>query len=66
MAEGDTTVEKLKAQFPEAVLEEKEFRGETTVELRAENLVEVCRFLCDDPGLKYEMLTHVTGVDYAM
>jgi len=65
MAEGDTTVEKLKAQFPEAVLEEKEFRGETTVELRAEDLVEVCRFLRDDPDLKYEMLTHVTGVDYS-
>ena len=41
MAEGDTAIEKLKAQFPEAVLEEKAFRGETTVELTAEDLVEV-------------------------
>ncbi|HID64376.1 MAG TPA: NADH dehydrogenase (quinone) subunit D [Anaerolineae bacterium] len=65
MAEGDTTVERLKARFPEAVLEEKEFRGETTVELRADDLVEVCRFLRDDSELKYEMLTHVTGVDYS-
>jgi NADH dehydrogenase I D subunit len=65
MAEGDTTVEKLKAQFPEAVLEEKEFRGETTIELKADDLVDVCRFLRDDPRLKYEMLTYVTGVDYS-
>ena len=62
MAEGDTSVEKLKAQFPEAVLEEKEFRGETTVELRAEALAGVCRFLRDDPELKYEMLTTSPGL----
>jgi hypothetical protein len=48
MAEGDTTVEKLKAQFPEAVLAEQEFRGETTVELRADDLVGACRFLRTD------------------
>jgi len=28
------------------------------------SLVEICQFLCDDPRLKFEMLSCVSGVDY--
>ena len=56
-------IEKLKAQFPEAVLEVEEFRGETTVTVRAEELVDVCTFLRDDPELRYTTLLFVTGLD---
>ncbi len=65
MSEDTITVEKLKGRFPEAVLDVKEFRGETTITVRAEDLVEVCRFLRDDPDLRYDLLIHVTGVDYS-
>ncbi len=58
----DDTVEKLKARFPEAVLEVKDFRGETTVKVRPENLLEVGRFLREEQ--QYDLLIHVTGVDY--
>ena len=56
-------IEKLKAQFPEAVLGVQEFRGETTVTVRAEELVDVCIFLRDDPDLQYTTLLFVTGLD---
>jgi NADH-quinone oxidoreductase subunit C/D len=63
LAEGDVNVEKLKAQFPEAVLGAVEFRGETTVTVAPEQIVEVCTFLRDDPDFKYDQLTFVSAVD---
>ena len=56
-------IEKLKAQFPEAVVGVQEFRGETTVTVRAEELVDVCTFLRDDPQLRYTTLLFVAGLD---
>ena len=54
-------IEKLKAQFPEIGVQE--FRGETTVTVRAEELVGVCTFLRDDHELQYTTLLFVTGLD---
>jgi len=67
----EIVIEKLKAQFPEGVLGVQEFRGETTlrqaqdtaVTVRAEELVDVCTFLRDDPELQYTTLLFVTGLD---
>jgi NADH-quinone oxidoreductase subunit C/D len=59
---GDV-VEKLKNRFPGAVLDASEFRGETTVTLRAGELLKVARFLRDEPGLCYAMLTDLCGLD---
>ena len=56
-------MEKLKPQFPQAVLGVQEFRGETTVTLRAAELADVCTFLRDDPELQYTTLLFVTGLD---
>jgi NADH-quinone oxidoreductase subunit C len=38
--------------------------GELTFEVPAARLVDVCRLLRDDPGLKFEQLIDLTGVDY--
>ncbi|MGQ9626911.1 MAG: NADH dehydrogenase (quinone) subunit D [Anaerolineae bacterium] len=61
---NNLTAEKLKAQFPQAVLETSEFRGETSIKIRKEDLLEVCRFLRDEPDMRYDLLTYVTGIDY--
>jgi NADH-quinone oxidoreductase subunit C len=37
---------------------------ELTIEVVAENLLEVCQFLKETPSLKFEMLMDVCGVDY--
>jgi NADH-quinone oxidoreductase subunit C len=57
-------VDRLKERFPAAVLDVTEFRGEITVLLATETLLEVARFLRDDPETAFDMLTVVTGTHY--
>ncbi len=39
-------------------------RGELTVHLRREHLARVCQVFRDDPALRFELLSSVSGVDY--
>jgi NADH-quinone oxidoreductase subunit C len=39
-------------------------RGEITYYVRREHLVELCRALRDDPALRFELCSSVSGVDY--
>lgn len=39
-------------------------RGEITFYVRRDELVDLCRTLRDEPGLRYEMCMSVSGVDY--
>ena len=59
---AQAVVEKLKAKFGDTVLAEKEFRGETTVTVKKEEIVAVCTFLKDECGFNF--LTDLCGVDY--
>jgi NADH-quinone oxidoreductase subunit C len=54
----------LKAKFPAVGLKVGEFRDMVSVVVPREQLLEVSRFLRDDPTLKYDMLADVNGVDY--
>ncbi len=58
-----TIVEKLKTQFPHAVLDVKEFRGETTVHVAKDAIVAVCRFLRDDASSLFNYLSDLCGAD---
>jgi NADH-quinone oxidoreductase subunit C len=62
MAENNRAVMKLKEKFASSILDVKEFRGEVTVTIKKEDVVEVCRFLKEN--LQYNLLTDVTAVDY--
>ncbi|MCK4506912.1 MAG: NADH-quinone oxidoreductase subunit C [Desulfuromonadales bacterium] len=55
-------VDKLKAKFGDTVLETIEFRGETTVMVKKEEIVAVCNFLKGDLGFNF--LTDLCAVDY--
>ena len=55
-------VAKLKEAFSDSVLEVKEFRGETTVTVKKEQIVAICAFLKKDLGFNF--LTDLCGVDY--
>ena len=55
-------VDNLKAKFGDTVLEVIEFRGETTVVVKKEEIVAVCSFLKDDQDFNF--LTDLCGVDY--
>jgi len=55
-------VESLQATFPDAVLDVLHFRGETTVIVKAEQIVNICRHCRDTLGFNF--LSDVAGVDY--
>ena len=55
-------VDRLKAQFGETVLAVNEFRGETTVVVKKDQIVSVCAFLKKELGFNF--LTDVCAIDY--
>jgi NADH-quinone oxidoreductase subunit C len=56
--------EKIKEIFPDEVLEIKEFRGQVAVTLRKNRILDISRYLHDDPELYFDYLIDVCGVDY--
>jgi NADH-quinone oxidoreductase subunit C len=59
-----TVVARVSESFPRAVVATSEFRGDLSIVLRPEALVNVARFLRDEPGLQYDFLENLCGVDY--
>ncbi|PIE65943.1 MAG: NADH-quinone oxidoreductase subunit C [Deltaproteobacteria bacterium] len=57
-------LEAIAARFPDAVVDTHHWRGDDTATVKREFLVEVCRFLRDDPELDFKMPIDVCGVDY--
>ncbi len=59
-----TVIERLRAALPEAIQQTSEFRGELSIYVRSQAIVEVARFLRDDPDLSYNFLDNLCAVDY--
>ena len=64
MTQSNAIVDALRRAFPEAILEEQNYRDETTLVLRPADLVAVARMLRDDPEMAFAMLVDCCGVDY--
>lgn len=62
--EDNLTVKKLKERFPQAPLEVNYFQDQTMITVPKEKLVEIGRFLRDDPQLVYNLLADIVGVDW--
>jgi len=58
------TLKKLKDNFADSILEVNEYRGQISVLIKKEDLLLLCRFLKDEPELKYNFLSDVCAVDY--
>jgi hypothetical protein len=61
--DNQTVLGALKSRFGDAILESKEFRGELTVVVPKEKIVDVCTFLKNDPALTYDFLSDLCGID---
>lgn len=61
---ANLAVETIKAALPEAIEQVTEFRGETTIHVRADQLIPVATLLRDNPKLAYTQLSDVVGDDY--
>jgi len=58
-------IESVRERFPDAVTATHNYRGDETVVLRAEDLVEVARFLKEDAAMLMNFLMDLTAVDYS-
>ncbi len=58
-------IESVRDRFSDAVLASHTYRGDETVVLRREFLLEVARFLKQDPALRMNFLMDLTAVDYS-
>ncbi|GIV04609.1 MAG: NADH-quinone oxidoreductase subunit C [Fimbriimonadales bacterium] len=56
--------QKIVAQYPDAVEEVYEFRGDTWLYVKKERLLDVCRLLRDDPTLCYLYISDITAIDW--
>ncbi len=64
MAEPNTILDRIRSQFPDAVVATSTDRGDATASVRRETLSDVATFLRDDPELRFDMPIDVTAVDY--
>ncbi len=61
---SNITFKKLKEKFPEAIQECYTFRGDSIVVVDKKKIYDICKFLRDNPELRYEFLIDLTCVDY--
>jgi len=54
----------VQARFPKHVIGIHAFRGQETVVLKREGLLELARFLRDDPAMRFDFLMDLSAVDY--
>jgi NADH-quinone oxidoreductase subunit C len=55
----------LEQVLGQRVVSQTEARGELTVAVKADTLVEACTLLRDDPALRFEQMLDLCGVDYS-
>ena len=63
-ASNDGVIEAAKKAIGDALVEARDRIGEITLVVNREALVDVCRALRDTPGLEYQQLMEIAGVDY--
>jgi NADH-quinone oxidoreductase subunit C len=63
-ASDDGVIDAAKKALGRALLSTKDDVGEITLTVRRESIVDVCRALRDTPGLEYQQLMEIAGVDY--
>ena len=63
-APNDGVIDAARAALGEALIEAREHVGEITLVVQRDAIVEVCRALRDTPGLEYQQLMEIAGVDY--
>jgi NADH-quinone oxidoreductase subunit C len=60
---SEVALGQLKEKFPEAILLTHSLRGDDTAIVDAARLLEVARFLRDDPQLRFDQLIDLTALD---
>src|SRR5947209_17188759 len=64
MAPNDGVIDAARAALGSALVDVREQVGEITLVVQRDSIVYVCRALRDTPGLEYQQLMDIAGVDY--
>jgi NADH-quinone oxidoreductase subunit C len=64
MARMEELVGKIKETFPQAIEETAVYKDEHTIRVKLSCLLEVSRFLREDPSCGFDFLSDLCGVDY--
>lgn len=64
MSQIERAVKVLQVAFKDKVLSVDEFRGDTTINLDRDAILEACKLLHDDTELQFDFLAALTAVDY--
>jgi len=64
MASDEGVIEAARGVAGDAIVDAKEAAGEITLTVRREAVVDLLRALRDTPGLEYQQLMDIAGVDY--
>ncbi len=56
---------KFKERFASDVVEVTDFRGDVSVEVKPEKLLEICKFVKEDSDLDFQQCVDVTAIDWA-
>jgi NADH-quinone oxidoreductase subunit C len=57
--------QKLKENFPDIEFEISDYKEELTIKLDKKRIVDVCKFLKEDPDFQFNYCSDVTAVDWA-
>jgi NADH-quinone oxidoreductase subunit C len=57
-------VDRIKDKFFSEIVDVKEFRDQVSVSMKREKILEICRYLHDDPDMYMNYLADLCGVDY--
>ena len=56
-------IQRIQEKFPSEFIGQNEFRNELTVTVKPDRIVEIARFLRDDPDLEFDHLSDIFSVD---
>jgi len=59
-----SVAKKIQEKFSDGFVSCREALGETTVEVKREHLLAICRFLHDDPETDFSFITDICSVDF--
>jgi NADH dehydrogenase I D subunit len=64
MAENSSILDPLRQRFADDILATDQYRGDLSAQVRSEGLLDVARFVRDEPSLRFDMPLDITAVDY--
>ena len=64
MPDGQKAIERIQQQFPEAVVGRGDYRDQHWAQVRLDRLLEIARWLRDDPEASFDYLVDVTAVHW--